>query len=211
MAYTAWSVVFGEQPTAAKWNQLGENDAGFKDGTNIDDNAILARHLADSIVSNEEMATDTFLWEKLYDSGEIGAATDSISSGTITARKYLRIYMFLLTSGNITSNMRFNNDSGTNYAFSRTSGDSVSQTSVGTGNSSLNQFSVIDIYNRSATEKLINMYTIFGSASAAVSPIWDRTIGKWHNTSAQITRVDAINGGSGDFAIGSRLIVLGHD
>lgn len=45
MAYTAWSVVFGEQPTAAKWNQLGANDAGFKDGTNIDNNAILDRHI----------------------------------------------------------------------------------------------------------------------------------------------------------------------
>ena len=45
MSYTAWSVVFGEQPTAAKWNQLGANDAGFKDGTNIDDNAIIARHI----------------------------------------------------------------------------------------------------------------------------------------------------------------------
>lgn len=47
MAYTAWSVVYGEQPTAAKWNQLGTNDAGFKDGTNIDNLAILTRHLAD--------------------------------------------------------------------------------------------------------------------------------------------------------------------
>lgn len=40
MAYTAWSVVYGEQPTAAKWNQLGANDAGFKDGSNIDAGAI---------------------------------------------------------------------------------------------------------------------------------------------------------------------------
>lgn len=47
MAYVAWSVVFGEQPTAAKWNQLGANDAGFKDGTNIDDDAIKARHIED--------------------------------------------------------------------------------------------------------------------------------------------------------------------
>lgn len=50
MAYTAWSVVFGEQPTAAKWNQLGANDAGFKDGTNIDDGAIILRHMADASV-----------------------------------------------------------------------------------------------------------------------------------------------------------------
>lgn len=35
MAYVAWSVVFGEQPTAAKWNILGSNDASFNDGTGI--------------------------------------------------------------------------------------------------------------------------------------------------------------------------------
>lgn len=29
MAYTAWSVVFGEQPSATKWNLLGSNDAHF--------------------------------------------------------------------------------------------------------------------------------------------------------------------------------------
>lgn len=46
MAYTAWSVVFGEQPTAAKWNQLGQNDAGFKDGTNIDAGAINNTHIS---------------------------------------------------------------------------------------------------------------------------------------------------------------------
>ena len=45
MAYTAWSVVFGEQPTAAKWNQLGQNDAGFKDGTNFDNTIIKRQHM----------------------------------------------------------------------------------------------------------------------------------------------------------------------
>lgn len=29
MAYSSWSVVFGEQPSAAKWNILGTNDAYF--------------------------------------------------------------------------------------------------------------------------------------------------------------------------------------
>lgn len=46
MSYTAWSVVFGEQPTAAKWNQLGANDAGFRDGTNFDNGIILNQHIA---------------------------------------------------------------------------------------------------------------------------------------------------------------------
>lgn len=31
MAFTVWSVVFGEIPTAAKWNQLGENDVELRD------------------------------------------------------------------------------------------------------------------------------------------------------------------------------------
>ena len=40
MGYTAWSVVYGEQPSAAKWNILGTNDASFNDGTGIADDAI---------------------------------------------------------------------------------------------------------------------------------------------------------------------------
>lgn len=44
-AYASWSVVFGEQPSAAKWNILGTNDASFNDGTGIADSVILPRHL----------------------------------------------------------------------------------------------------------------------------------------------------------------------
>lgn len=36
MAYQSWSVVFGEQPSAAKWNILGTNDASFNDGTGVE-------------------------------------------------------------------------------------------------------------------------------------------------------------------------------
>lgn len=35
MAYASWSVVFGEQPSAAKWNILGQNDAVFNNGTGL--------------------------------------------------------------------------------------------------------------------------------------------------------------------------------
>lgn len=35
MAYASWSVTFGEQPSATKWNILGTNDASFNDGTGI--------------------------------------------------------------------------------------------------------------------------------------------------------------------------------
>ncbi len=35
MAYASWSVVFGEQPSASKWNILGSNDADFNTRTTI--------------------------------------------------------------------------------------------------------------------------------------------------------------------------------
>lgn len=52
MGYVAWSVVFGEQPSASKWNILGTNDASFNDGTGIADDAILARHVSGFDKSN---------------------------------------------------------------------------------------------------------------------------------------------------------------
>lgn len=48
MAYSSWSVVAGEIPTASKWNILGTNDASFNDGTGIGTNAIGASKLATS-------------------------------------------------------------------------------------------------------------------------------------------------------------------
>lgn len=45
MGYVAFSVVFGEQPSAAKWNILGTNDSSFNDGTGIGAGAILPNHL----------------------------------------------------------------------------------------------------------------------------------------------------------------------
>jgi len=38
-------VVFGEQPSAAKWNILGTNDASFNDGTGIADGVVASEKL----------------------------------------------------------------------------------------------------------------------------------------------------------------------
>ena len=48
MAYSAWSVVFGEQPSASKWNILGANDASFNDGSGIASGAISLAKLANA-------------------------------------------------------------------------------------------------------------------------------------------------------------------
>lgn len=58
MAYQSWSVVFGEQPSAAKWNILGTNDASFNDGTGIADGVIKPEHL-----KNGSSTLNTWVWD----------------------------------------------------------------------------------------------------------------------------------------------------
>ena len=50
MAYQSWSVVFSEQPSTAKWNILGTNDASFNDGTGIGTGAILPSSLSSTSI-----------------------------------------------------------------------------------------------------------------------------------------------------------------
>lgn len=209
--HTGQTFTFGEQPSATKWQWLWDNDYALADGSGIEDDAIDSRHIVDGAIDFVHLGTDVGAFQLLADV-TLGSAADSISSGTITARKLLRIYLFGIDSGNITSNLRFNGDTGNNYSFNRVSGDSTSQSSIGTGDSNMDQFSVIDIINNQSQEKLTNWYTTFASsAGAGAAPIWDRVTGKWANTSAQITSVTAINGGTGDLAAGSRLVVMGRD
>lgn len=89
MAYVAWSVVFGEQPTAAKWNILGTNDASFNDGTGIADDAIIARHIADDTILKAHLDTA---------SGELGGAwtqytatNTGLASTSVNVTRYYRI------------------------------------------------------------------------------------------------------------------------
>lgn len=55
--YTAITFTANEQPTTAKWNLIGSNDASFNDGTGFEDSIILKRHLADNIITSEKMGT----------------------------------------------------------------------------------------------------------------------------------------------------------
>lgn len=65
MAYASWSVVFGEQPSAAKWNILGSNDASFNDGSGFasgalgSSNASLAAGIVCQVVNTVSTAVNT--------------------------------------------------------------------------------------------------------------------------------------------------------
>lgn len=74
MAYASWSVVFGEQPSAAKWNILGTNDASFNDGTGI----------AVSAITPEKLLTGTgTAWG--YTSYTPALTNITIGNGTLTS------------------------------------------------------------------------------------------------------------------------------
>lgn len=93
MSYQVWSVVFGEQPSASKWNILGTNDAGFNDGTAIANGVINSAHLTTALKaynnrSSSEVATaytftdgDT-IYSKTIDLGTLpNATTKNVAHG----------------------------------------------------------------------------------------------------------------------------------
>lgn len=151
-------------------------------------------------------------WEELGRT-TLGSNGDTISVQNIPARKYLRVEATLYHNGSqISSNFRFNNDGGSNYAQNRTSsGDAVSQAYVFTGNSVYHQFSILEITNVLNQIKQVFMRTNFSDSNAAAAPIPDNTTAKWVNTTQQINRIDAINTSAGDYLAGSEVVVWGHD
>ena len=162
--------------------------------------------------------TDNF-WEELA-SVELTSAGDEISSGTITAKKYLWVQCYTKSSGVQRQFMRFNNDTGSNYARrwsenGASDGSSVSQTACnifGLNNSATGSFTNTFIVNNSANEKLLMSTGINGgTAGAGNAPNRGENVNKWANTSSQITEIDIINPESGNFDTGSFLKVWGSD
>lgn len=159
-------------------------------------------------------------WEELGRT-TLGSAGDTITINPIAARKYLNIIFHIFsTGGAINGTLRFNNDSGNNYSndysINYGAATSVASTSglaavaaTGTAGFHAGNF---DVYNSLAQRKLVEGRGVNdANAGAASGSNSIEMVGKWDNTASQITRVDLVNGGAGDFAIGSQLIVLGHD
>lgn len=56
--YTAITFVANEQPTTAKWNLIGSNDASFNNGNGFEDGIIVNRHLAAGAVTSDKINFD---------------------------------------------------------------------------------------------------------------------------------------------------------
>lgn len=217
MAYSADSFVADEQPTTAKWNKLWSNDASFNDGSGIGDDTIDSRHYVAGSIDPEHLADNVYGWEELAD---VTPSAGSIDTGTFTAKKNLILFIKVVSSGGTVSHrIRFNADTGSNYA-SKYSVDlgaytnSASDSSIifGTTIADSGGFGVMNIANETAIEKNCTYFgTTNSSTGAANTPTSVITEGKWANTSAQITRIQFFNTGTGTYGTGTRLIVLGHD
>ena len=163
--------------------------------------------------------TDNF-WEELA-SVELSSASDTLSSGTITAKKYLWVQTYVkATGGTVEPDSRFNGDSGGNYAdrYSINGGSDGTGTSLTTGVRGLgcpyraffNDF----IINNASNEKLVIRHAIYPPTSGSGSaPSRRETVGKWANTSNQITSIDWTDqsGGSAQMDTGSIIKVWGSD
>ena len=217
MAYSADTFVADEQPTTAKWNKLWSNDASFNDGTGIGDDTIDSRHYVAASIDYEHIGPDIAAYQELADV-TLGVAGDSLSSGTITGMNFLRFYLYILVTGAVTSQMRFNSDSGNNYAIRYTidnglGGSGTAANNIGNFDGAANNPHSVygEVVNYSATQKLGYARSVSGSSSAATAPSYVEFYYKWANTSSQITNITMNNSGGGDFAAGSRIVVYGRN
>ena len=219
------------KPTTAWANEIGSvldavhNDNGTLKSNSVDtaqikDNAITTAKINDGAVTFSKLGIDVGGYKVLADVTASGTVT-SISSGTISAMSYIKIIVIAIPiGGTLNVGIRFNNDSGTNYAergsvngAADAAGGSLNQVNTKVAIDANLQLTKGDFINISNQEKLGIMETVSGGTVGAVN-VPERKEGtyKWSNTSTQITRVDVLDtGGTGDIAAGSRLIVMGRN
>jgi len=158
----------------------------------------------------------TNFWEELA-SVELSSAGDIISSGTISAKKYLWIQVFTKNTGATNVKMTFNNDTGSNYAWRYNTNGGSDSTATSDTDFSLNvdnnnAFYDLFIINNSANEKLVIAHIVDQmTAGAGNAPSRSERVGKWANTSSQITEIDFTNTAGGSYDTGSIIKVWGHD
>ena len=157
-------------------------------------------------------------WAKNGTPHTLTGTADTLTISDLTAKTNLVVLWDRLNSSAAAGKITFNSDTGSNYArrFSY-NGDADSTSTSGTGvniyaNDTTPNFVICYIINISTEEKLFMYFCVEqNTAGAGTAPNRVENIGKWANTSSQITRIDVTNTEAGDFAIGSNLSAIGTD
>ena len=156
-------------------------------------------------------------WKELA-RGTLSSGADTINSGTFTAKDNIMILQHNINSGAVRTGLRLNADTGNNYAHRRSVNGATDATNVNHNRIVADtdvdgsDFTVSNFTNVSAQEKLGILDRVHQSGSGAGNaPDREEMVGKWVNTSSQITSVQSYNAESGDFDTGSEIVVLGYD
>lgn len=153
----------------------------------------------------------------------LGSEGDTITVSSIPARKYL-LFLFYgnASGGTLDTVVRFNNIATNSYAFGHSASFAAATTEVSqpgfpwesgatdSGGISVGRLEVTA--NIATEEKSFNWLSISqDAAGAATLPVQLQGYGKFVDTTNQITRIDWTNAGTGNFAVGSEIVVLGKD
>lgn len=194
--------------------------------SSITNGNIADRRATSGVTPAQDTVTDDLLdyprWYQEIGRTTLSGSADSISVTSLPVRKYLKVLIYTTHTGGTGDHfLRFNNDSGSNYArrvsdnggADNTAGTSQTGLALDPGANAAPIFTEMEIINVAAQEKLVNSHcTVQNTAGAATVSGRRELVGKWANTSDSITRIDVVNiGGTGDFASGSQVVVLGHD
>jgi len=163
------------------------------------------------------------VWAELS-SDSLGSAGSTLTA-SFTAKKYLWCQIRMVKDDAIGVGIEFNSDTGTNYTYRRNdnggtdstiaSDDEIFIDTLGSAAAGSEWFGNIFIINKQDQEKLCIMEWYLNKTGSGAGNAGHRReqVGKWANTSAQISsiRVTGGDGYSGNFGSGSSIKVWGFD
>ncbi len=205
--------VFKWANTSNAINEITANNVAAGDFDTGSELVVLGWDPADTHTNN--------FWEELA-SNELGSET-TLSSGTFTAKKYLYVEIHTANVASDNQAIYFNSDNSTNYSFrynnnggtdgTVTSNNTI-QTAIAGGSGTYWSFTNMFIINNTSNEKLVIIHTNENTTTgAANAPARTEVVGKWANTSTQITDIKIADGGGtqNNQQVGSIIKVWGAD
>lgn len=155
----------------------------------------------------------------------LGSAGTSLSSGTISARKFLEVHIYIAGyAASETASLQFNADTGNNYRYrwlTSASGAttfaagliaaSTDRVKIDGVNTARSRRVVAFISNDSSnTEKLVNFSSVLGTISAATQSSINLGNGAWISAaSTSITQIDLITTGGSNMNAGTQMVIYG--
>ncbi len=187
-------------------NCVNTNNSGFASGSEM---VVLGWDPSDTHTTN--------FWQELASVDLSSGASDLLSSGTISAKKYLWVQFYVKKSGSIVPEVSFNDSTGNEYAYRFSDNGAsdgtpqVNKSAFRTSTDNTNSFVNMFIINNSGKEKLVIVHSSdVTTTGAGTAPSRREITAKWTGSS-QITKIDIDNVDSGNFDTASTMKVWGSD